>query len=65
MVIFKDIDVGVPDSQRMFGPDHKLVVEARMFVVMDQTSDERSEDVVLFQSLFHFAIRHHVLQRLN
>ena len=56
MVIFKDIDVGVSDGQRMFGPDHELVVEPWMFVVMDETSDERSENVMLFQSLFDFAI---------
>lgn len=49
----------------MFGAHDELVRIARVFVVMDQSRDERCEDIETLETFYHLAVGHQVVQTLN
>ena len=64
-MIFKHTHVRVTNGERVLSLHNELIRVARVLIVMDQTRDEGTEDIMLLQTLLHVAIDHEIVQSLH
>ena len=64
-MIFKHTHVRVTNGEWMLGLHNELIRVAWMLIIMDQTCDEGTKDIMLLKTLLHVAIDHEIVQSLH
>lgn len=65
MMMLEDLDVRVPNSEGMLGPDDELVGVAGVLIVMDQVCEEGCEHILEFEEMPHIARMKQVVHALK
>ena len=65
MMMLEDLDVRVPNSEGMLGPDDELVGVAGVLIVMDQVCEEGCEHILEFEKVSHIARMKQVVHALK